>query len=319
MSIVPSDAYHDDDSERETGDIAISGSVAGVFLLLLGAGFALVALLAYHRLSGGIVIADARPPANSDSAPAGIDAPAGAGGADDIIAPAPDASDGDKAGVVDEPAPETAPAGPVLVPTIKPARPDAPPPAEAERATVAEAALPDDAAEPIIPYSAASPEELFADEPPVDDVAPQTAPPADEPALDEPPATEIASGDEAVRPQAPPAAEPAAIEQADEAPSAAESAPLEDAPAAMDPLSGSHLVQVGSFRSEDEAMAEWRRLERRLADLLAGKAHHIERADLGERGVFHRLRIGPFASVDDARAHCAALKERGQDCLAVRH
>lgn len=84
---------------------------------------------------------------------------------------------------------------------------------------------------------------------------------------------------------------------------------------ASGPLTGTHVVQVGAFRSDDEAAAQWSRMEVRLGDYLSGKAPDVERADLGERGVYHRLRIGPFASSDDAKTYCSGLKERGQDCL----
>lgn len=79
--------------------------------------------------------------------------------------------------------------------------------------------------------------------------------------------------------------------------------------------SGSHVVQVGAFRSNDEAMAQWGRLQTKLGDYLSGKGPDVETADLGDRGVYHRLRIGPFSSADDAKTYCAGLKERGQDCL----
>ncbi|WP_411818698.1 SPOR domain-containing protein [Hyphococcus sp. DH-69] len=79
--------------------------------------------------------------------------------------------------------------------------------------------------------------------------------------------------------------------------------------------SGSHVVQVGAFRSNDEAMAQWSRLEGKLGGYLDGKSPDVERADLGDRGVYHRLRIGPFSSSDAAKTYCAGLKERGQDCL----
>ena len=78
---------------------------------------------------------------------------------------------------------------------------------------------------------------------------------------------------------------------------------------------GTHVVQVGAFRSNDEAMAQWSRMQTKLGDFLAGKGPDVEVADLGERGVYHRLRVGPFSSSDDAKTSCAGLKERGQDCL----
>jgi len=79
--------------------------------------------------------------------------------------------------------------------------------------------------------------------------------------------------------------------------------------------SGTHVVQVGAFRSNDDAMAQWARMKTKLGDFLNGKSPDVEMADLGDRGVYHRLRIGPFSSADDAKTYCAGLKERGQDCL----
>ena len=80
-------------------------------------------------------------------------------------------------------------------------------------------------------------------------------------------------------------------------------------------LTGSHLVQIGAFRSEAEADGQWSGLERKLGTYLDGKSNDVERADLGGKGIFYRLRIGPFASADAAKTYCAGLKERGTDCL----
>lgn len=82
-----------------------------------------------------------------------------------------------------------------------------------------------------------------------------------------------------------------------------------------DALSGSHVVQVGAFRSAGEADAFWTGMEDKLGDYLQYKSKHVEKADLGDRGIFYRLRVGPFMSADAARTYCAGLKERGQDCL----
>lgn len=86
-------------------------------------------------------------------------------------------------------------------------------------------------------------------------------------------------------------------------------------PTAAGALSGTHLVQVGAFRSEDEANGVWGRMETKLGGYLATKSKDIEVADLGDKGTFYRLRIGPFSSSDAAKTYCVGLKERGQDCL----
>ena len=92
-------------------------------------------------------------------------------------------------------------------------------------------------------------------------------------------------------------------------------APSQAPSGSSDPLSGSHVVQVGAFRSQEEALAQWSRMQSRIGEIIGDKTHDIERADLGDRGVYHRLRLGPFPDSDAAKTYCAALKENGQDCL----
>lgn len=81
------------------------------------------------------------------------------------------------------------------------------------------------------------------------------------------------------------------------------------------PVSGTHVVQVGAFGSDAEANTFYDRLTGRYTTLMSGKRPDIQVADLGDRGVFHRLRIGPFTSFDAASNWCDRLKAAGQDCL----
>ncbi|MBT8472532.1 MAG: SPOR domain-containing protein [Marinicaulis sp.] len=81
-------------------------------------------------------------------------------------------------------------------------------------------------------------------------------------------------------------------------------------------LSGSHVVQVGAFGSDAEARSQWARLQSDVGELLDDKSFHIEVADKGAAGVYHRLRVGPFASSDAAKSWCGEFKARGKDCLA---
>lgn len=84
---------------------------------------------------------------------------------------------------------------------------------------------------------------------------------------------------------------------------------------AGDALSGTHLVQVGAFRSQGEADGQWTKMQGKLGSFLDGKVKDVEVADLGAKGVYYRLRVGPFASADAAKTYCEGLKERGADCL----
>lgn len=79
--------------------------------------------------------------------------------------------------------------------------------------------------------------------------------------------------------------------------------------------SGAYVVQVASFKGADLATGAWETLVRKNKDLLVNLRPDIQLADLGAKGVYYRLRIGPFATKADARSLCNALKARRQDCL----
>ncbi len=81
---------------------------------------------------------------------------------------------------------------------------------------------------------------------------------------------------------------------------------------------GDYVVQIAAFRSEDQALAAWAGLATRLAAVTAGLTPDVQRADLGTRGVYYRLRAASFASREAATAVCDKLKTGGQDCLVVR-
>lgn len=82
--------------------------------------------------------------------------------------------------------------------------------------------------------------------------------------------------------------------------------------------SGAFVVQIGAYRALEEAEAGWLAFVSRHADMTSGRAPDIQRADLGERGVFHRLRVAGFETREEAAAYCASLDARGQSCLVAR-
>jgi hypothetical protein len=101
-----------------------------------------------------------------------------------------------------------------------------------------------------------------------------------------------------------------------------EAAPGESTPAAAVPpapmAAGAFLVQLAAARSEDAARAEWSRLSGKHKDVLGSLSPTVERADLGERGVFFRLKAGPLADRAQADAVCAAMKAQDDACLVVK-
>lgn len=80
---------------------------------------------------------------------------------------------------------------------------------------------------------------------------------------------------------------------------------------------GGWMVQLGALHSEADASAEWKRLQAADKELLGSLGSDIERADLGAKGVFWRLRAGPLDEVA-ARSLCAQLAKRNQGCILAR-
>lgn len=84
------------------------------------------------------------------------------------------------------------------------------------------------------------------------------------------------------------------------------------------PVTGDYVVQIAAFRSQQEAEEAWLDFTTRFPDLAAQRRPSIVRADLGERGIYYRLRIAAFETRQAASDYCTTLSARGQDCLVAR-
>jgi cell division septation protein DedD len=84
------------------------------------------------------------------------------------------------------------------------------------------------------------------------------------------------------------------------------------APAAVP--AGGVLVQISSQRTEDAARATYKDLQARYPAILGRYDVNIQRADLGDRGIFYRVRVGPFSQAD-AQHLCDDLRSAGGDCV----
>jgi cell division septation protein DedD len=80
---------------------------------------------------------------------------------------------------------------------------------------------------------------------------------------------------------------------------------------------GRYRVQIGSVASPDQAKSEWQRLRSRHGDLLASLQAEFVRADLGNRGVVYRVRVGPLQGEEKARSLCRSLAGRNVGCMVV--
>ena len=74
-------------------------------------------------------------------------------------------------------------------------------------------------------------------------------------------------------------------------------------------------VQLYSARSRARALAAWGRLSSEEKDLLGSLTHRVVKAEIPNRGVFYRLRVGPLVDKAAARRLCGLLKGRGRDCF----
>ncbi|MCF6329072.1 MAG: SPOR domain-containing protein [Henriciella sp.] len=80
---------------------------------------------------------------------------------------------------------------------------------------------------------------------------------------------------------------------------------------------GAYQVQLMAVRSEVAAQSAWSKVKSRSPDLFRGAKLNIQRADLGAKGVYFRLRIGSFETRETAKAFCTDVKAAGKDCIVV--
>ncbi len=81
---------------------------------------------------------------------------------------------------------------------------------------------------------------------------------------------------------------------------------------------GDYFVQLASVRSDDSARNEWTRLRKVHSELFDDLTLDVQRADLGDRGIFYRIRTGPFPNRATAQDMCAQIKAAKLGCLVVR-
>ena len=79
-----------------------------------------------------------------------------------------------------------------------------------------------------------------------------------------------------------------------------------------------YVIQLASVPSVADAEREWARLQQAHPTQLGGRTVEVNAAEVGDRGTFYRVRIGPFVDRDAARELCRELNAAGQECLVVR-
>ena len=77
-------------------------------------------------------------------------------------------------------------------------------------------------------------------------------------------------------------------------------------------------VQLSSQKNENAAWNAWKKMQARHSKLLSNSEAMVVQADLGDRGVFYRLRVHQLETKKSAARLCSRLKKRGTSCFVSR-
>lgn len=78
------------------------------------------------------------------------------------------------------------------------------------------------------------------------------------------------------------------------------------------------FIQLGSYRTNKDAQSSWSNIKKKHKTTLAKLSSATEKADLGKKGTFYRLQVGPFTQESSARSVCTKLKDKKQGCFIVK-
>jgi cell division protein FtsN len=82
--------------------------------------------------------------------------------------------------------------------------------------------------------------------------------------------------------------------------------------------SGGYLLQIGAYKSEEEARTAWKTYQSKHATLLSGFGPDVQRTTHDDGSTWYRLRIASFADKDTAAALCERLKTQGAACFVAK-
>lgn len=90
-------------------------------------------------------------------------------------------------------------------------------------------------------------------------------------------------------------------------------------PAAVAPPGApGYLVQVTAGQDQGEALRAFGKLQQLYPNLLGGYLPNIQKVNLGPKGVWYRVRVGPMGRRTAAVGFCRQLKAVGADCMIRR-
>lgn len=79
-----------------------------------------------------------------------------------------------------------------------------------------------------------------------------------------------------------------------------------------------YVIQLASKKSTIEALTVFAEMQNKHPSLLGNYRPMVQKADLGSKGTWYRLRVGPIADKDVASNLCRQLKAQGEaDCIVA--
>ncbi len=79
-----------------------------------------------------------------------------------------------------------------------------------------------------------------------------------------------------------------------------------------------YRVQLGSYKSINGLEKGWKILQRKFPKQLSKLRYSIKKVELGSKGIYYRLHVGPLSKRDDASKICKELSAKKQGCLIAR-
>ena len=83
------------------------------------------------------------------------------------------------------------------------------------------------------------------------------------------------------------------------------------------PVAGGYYIQLGSVKTNLGAQSEWKKIIAKYPNQLSGFSHRVEKADLGEKGIFYRIQAGPL-NKDKATRVCNDIKKINPGACLVK-
>ena len=80
-----------------------------------------------------------------------------------------------------------------------------------------------------------------------------------------------------------------------------------------------YAVQIGSFRTREQAQQFWANTKTKFPDAFAGAKAFIYKKTFESGKVFYRLNAAVFAQKSEANRQCARYKDKGTDCIIVKY